>query len=68
MALGHDGDMGIAQNIAHGLDRIVPHVRSSSAVERQVLCQDLVNGIEMVIAERPAERHDARMPLVTRIG
>ena len=68
MALWNDGNLWIVQDIANGLYRIFPHVGSGSAVEGQVFSQDFVNGIEMVIGERPAERQDAHMPLVTRIG
>ena len=68
MALWYDGNVWIVQDIAHGLYRVFSHVGSGSAVEGQVFNQNFVNSIEMVIGEGPAERQDARMPLVTRIG
>src|SRR5262249_20463626 len=68
MALWHYGNVWIVQDMAHGLYRVIPHVGAGSSVEGQVLGQDFVHGIEMVIAERPAERQDACMPLVTQIG
>jgi hypothetical protein len=66
MALWNHGHVWIVEDIAYGLYRVFPYVRSGSAIEGKVLSQDFVNGIEMVITERPAERQDARMPLGVR--
>ena len=68
MALCHNSNMRIIQDVKHRLDGVFPNVRPGSAVEGQVLGQHFVNGMEMVIAERPAKGQDTRMPLITRIG